>query len=732
MTVKRISLSWEVGPTPAADLIPAEFVPAQVPGAVQLDWARARGIPFPEYAGNQADYRWMEDSFWLYRARLDHFTLGPDEQAFFVCGGVDYRFQVRLAGRIVFDYEGMFAPFEIPLTQELAPDSLLEILVFPAPKSHPDGDDRSQANRSAKPAVSYGWDFHPRLIPLGIWENAAIEVRPATHIRAAETFYLLDRGLENADLEVEVHLSLPAFSTLRWLILDPGGAVILEQTTKPETTQLRLSSRLEHPVLWWPNGQGDQPLYTSRIELVDRAGVIIDRREQRVGFRRIRLVRNIPDWDPAEDDFPRGPLIAPIIFEVNGRQIFAKGSNWVSPDIFPGRIDADTYRPLLQMAREANLNMLRCWGGAIVQKEAFFDQCDELGLMVWQEFPLSCNYYEGEKNYLNVLDQESRAIIRRLRGHPSLALWCGGNELFNVWSGGGMSEQDHAIRLLNRNTLDLDPSRPFMSTSPLYGMGHGYYVFCLPDGTELYQYLPQRHFAAYSEFGVPSPSPANILEKIIPAEERFPPRPSPAWVARHAYAAWDGSSGSWLEYDFLLRYFGVFQDLEEMVEAGQFIQAEGLRFFFEESRRQKPYCSLAMNWCLNDSWPTAANSSVIAWPAQPKPALDKIRLACRPMLASARPARLRWKPGQTFIADLFMLNDSPQAFSAGMLEAVLILDGREVSLMTWDYPAAAGNTNIPGPQIRFELPQMQGQRFELVLRAPGKSDLDSTYTFLLA
>lgn len=731
MVVKRFSLHWEVGPAPAADLTPVEFVPAQVPGAVQLDWARAHGIPFPEFAGNSAGYRWMEDSFWLYRARLSLLTLGQDEQAFFVCGGVDYRFQVRLSGRIVFDYEGMFAPIEIPLCLEFAPESILEILVFPAPKSHHNGDNSLQANRSTKPAVSYGWDFHPRLIPLGIWENAAVEVRPAAHLCAVETSYLLDNALENAELAVDIQLNLPAVSTIRWQILDPGGAVVLEQTAKPDSTRLRLSSRLENPRLWWPNGQGDQPLYTSRTELVGRAGEILDGREQRLGFRRIRLVRNVPDWDPTQDDFPRGPLIVPIVFEVNGRQIFAKGSNWVSPDIFPGRIDGETYRPLLQMAREANLNILRCWGGAIVQKEAFFDQCDELGLMVWQEFPLSCNYYEGE-DYLKVLDQESRAIILRLRGHPSLALWCGGNELFNVWSGGGMSEQDLAIRLLNRNTLEMDPTRPFLNTAPLYGMGHGFYVFCLPDGTELYQYLPQRRFAAYSEFGVSGPSPVNILEKIIPAEERFPPRRSPAWIARHAFGAWDGSPGSWLEYDFLVRFFGAFSNLEEVVEAGQFIQAEGLRFFFEESRRQKPYCSLALNWCLNEPWPTAANSSIIAWPAQPKPALDKVRLGCRPVLASARPARLRWKPGQIFTADLFILNDSPQALSAGAVEAILVLDGREVRLMTWDYPAAAENINITGPQLRFELPQLKSQRFELVLHSPGKPELDSTYSFLMA
>jgi beta-mannosidase len=263
-------------------------------------------------------------------------------------------------------------------------------------------------------------------------------------------------------------------------------------------------------------------------------------------------------------------------------------------------------------------------------------------------------------------------------------------------------------------------------------MGHGYYVFSLPDGTELYQYLPQRHFAAYSEFGVPGPSPLAVLEKIIPVDEQFPPRRTPAWIARHAYDAWDGSAGSWLEYDFLLRYFGAFRDLQDLVECGQFIQAEGLCFFFEETRRQKPYCSLAMNWCLNDTWPTAANSSLIAWPAQPKPALEKVKQACRPVLSSARPGKLRWHPGETFTADLFILNDAPLPLSAGAVDAFLNMDGHETFLLRWEFPPAAQNTNIPGPQLRLELPQLQNRRFELVLRVAGKPAWDSHYSFLLA
>ena len=173
------------------------------------------------------------------------------------------------------------------------------------------------------------------------------------------------------------------------------------------------------------------------------------------------------------------------------------------------------------------MNLIRCWGGAVVPPEAFHDACDELGLMVWQDFPLGCNRYEGTPEYLAVLDQESRSIIRRLRTHPSLAVWCGGNELFNAWS--GMTDQDLAIRLLNRNCYDLDPERPFLPTAPVAGMAHGHYVFRDRRGDEVFQIIARASATAYTEFGCPAPADAEVLRETLPEEELFPPRPGTSW-----------------------------------------------------------------------------------------------------------------------------------------------------------------------------------------------------------
>jgi beta-mannosidase len=696
-----------------------------MPGAVQLDWARAHHLPFPEYAGNVQEFRWMEDSYWLYRTPLDFPQPEAHQAAYLVIGGVDYQFEVRLDGKTVHTQEGMFTPVEIPLD---APGQILEVLVYPAPKSHRSQDDRAQANRSVKPAVSYGWDFHPRLVPLGIWQETYVELRSHIHFTAVETLSTLNDSLDMAKVILHTRLSRPANALLRWQLSDPQGETVwqVEKELTPAQESSPWSLEIEKPQLWWPNGQGPAALYTSTASLYTPDGKLLDSQTARIGFKSLRLREN-PVTGSAGQDFPKGPNKAPITFEINGRTVFIKGSNWVNPDIFPGRITCERYRSLLTLAKQAHFNLLRCWGGAGMQKQAFFDLCDELGILVWQEFPLACNRYESE-SYLSVLDQESRSIIRQLRGHACLAVWCGGNELFNDWS--GMTEQDLALRLLNRNTFDLDPERPFLMTAPLHGMGHGFYTFCLPDGREVHQWLPEARATAYSEFGVPGPAHSAVLRRIIPEAELFPPGPSPSWVLRHGFRAWDGSPTSWLELDTIRRYFGEAQTLEELVQHGQWIQAEGLRFFFEEARRQKPGCSLAANWCFNEPWPTAANGSLISWPDEPKPALEKVTQACRPVLASARAAKLGWRVGDIFKVDLFILNDDPNDITGGLMQVSLKLGDKLIEMGEWDFPGAPANTNLAGPTFEISLPGLDMKFFTLQLCVSQHPELNSEYQFV--
>ncbi|HEY8665953.1 MAG TPA: glycoside hydrolase family 2 TIM barrel-domain containing protein, partial [Tepidisphaeraceae bacterium] len=471
---------------------------------------------------------------------------------------------------------------------------------------------------------------------------------------------------------------------------------------------------------------GEAALYTSVVEILDAGGAVRHERRSRVGFRRVKLVMAPNQWDwPPIADFPKGPSNPPITLEINNRPIFAKGSNWVAPDVFPGTITENLYRAQLDMVKSANMNILRLWGGAIINKDVFYDLCDERGIMIWQEFPLACNRYEGTPEYLKVIDQESKSIITRLRFHACIVLWCGGNELFNVWS--GMTPQDLALRLLNRNCYDLDPGRPFIPTSPIMGMGHGHYVMRDPkDRGEVWPLFQNAGCTAYTEFGCGGPSPVELLKTFIPEQDLFPPKFGTAWETHHALKAWMAESHLYLtdiEY-----YFGEVTGLEDLVEKGQLLQGEVLRGIFEESRRQKPASAMALNWCFNEPWPCAANNSLLAWRNTPKRAYFAVAEACRPVLASARIEKMKWKEAEWFTPELWLLNDAPHALPAGRIEALLALDGKEYFLLNWDHPAVEANTNLPGPKLRFKLPHGNTKRMKLILRSATHADWNTEYT----
>lgn len=719
-------LTWRVAPHATRVTEPVEWVPATVPGAVQLDWAHAQNWPAWWHGENVRAYDGLEDRFWTYETRIEFPALAADERLFFVCGGVDYACEVLLNGNLLHAQAGMFTPIELELTGRAQPGDVLRVIVHPAPKSVPAPADRAQANRSCKPAMSYGWDFHPRLIPLGIWQDTRLAIQPASFLRDAQVDYVLHDDCTRAELTAEISVDHPAAaSRLRWIFSAPDGTELFRRETTGLETGHTFTATVATPALWWPHDHGKPALHTSTLELFDEAGRVLDHRVQRVGFRTVRLVMAPDQWN-WPDVFPKSRSRPPVTLEVNGRRIFAKGANWVSPEIFPGLLSRETYVPLLHLARDSHMNLLRLWGGAPAQKEAFYELCDELGLMVWQEFPLACNRYPDDDAYLRVLDQESRSLIARLRPHACVVLWCGGNELFNNWS--GMTDQSLPLRLLASNCYQLDPARPFLPTSPVDGVGHGHYIFRDPDtGEEACQQFQKSRCTAYTEFGVPGPASVELLREIIPENELFPPRPGGAWQAHHAFGAW--MKNSHLYPEVLEHYFGASRNLEELVARGQLLQSEGYKGLYEEARRQKPDASMALCWCFNEPWPTAANLSLVSWPARPKPALAAVAAACRPLLASARIRKFEWNEDEVFDPELWWLNDAPTESSPGAIEAsVETADGRVIPLLVWDGGPLVADTNLAGPKLHWILPDLGGGLFTLVLATPARPDAASRYT----
>lgn len=720
-------LQWEVGWSDHENEAPKRWVYAKVPGAVQLDWARAENWDDPYYGDNWQQYGWMEDKYWTYRTHLAAPILSDDDRFLFVSKGIDYRFHIRLNGELLWTQEGMFTPVELDLTEVIGQGGELTITIEPTPKLEGAWRARAEASHSCKPAVSYGWDWHPRLIPLGIWDETYLESRPNVHLVSTETRYDISLLLDKVSLKLDVRLNVSAAGELVWVLKDPEGKTVFRRTYPVLGQDISYSESVIEPRLWWPQDQGEQPLYTSEVYLSKVEGRSVNplAQSQKIGFRRVKLVMHEGAWaEPSE--FPKSRSNPPITLEINGRRIFCKGTNWVNPDIFPGRLTAETYRKLLELAREANMNMLRVWGGGIVNKESFFELCDEMGLMVWQEFPLACNLYPDTPEYLKVLDQESRSIVMRLRKHPSVVLWCGGNELFNSWS--GMTDQSLPLRMLNANCYELNPEIPFLMTSPLEGMGHGNYVFRDESGEDVLQAMLKARNTAYTEFGIPSPSSVEQLLCFIPQEDLFPPRPGTAWESHHGFNAWVGNT--WLMPDLIEDYFGPSETLEQLVENGQLLQSEGYKCIYEESRRQKPRCAMALNWCYNEPWPTAANNSIVMWPAVRKPAYYAVQASCRPVLTSARIPKFTWQEGEWFEPELWLLNDSQEKISGGRIEVYLTLGNDRYLLLNWQYNELSANQNQRGPTARFLLPNVKVDRMKLEVLVADRPEWGSEYTLL--
>lgn len=739
--MSKRSLNWQLTHKKGIHLPELEPIPATVPGAVQLDYAKAFGYKDYFREENYKQFRWMEDEYWVYTATLD-FNVKDQERAIVHFSGIDYEYAISVNGEELIRGEGMYTPVELDVTAYSGKSSELKVTVFPAPKCHSTPVDRSQARESCKPPAAYGWDWHPRLIPLGIWEEAYLELIPYGSPLSLECSYTLSDDLNKATLSCECDVYGSGTLTLTLTSPDGQTAYSETQTFTNEQNNIRYSFSLTSPKLWYPRGYGEQPIYTLTV-----SGSSEKKISRSIGFRRVKLIRNYMDTAIGEATFPKSRYSSPSTFEINGKQIFAKGSNWVNTEIFPSLMTEERYRELIDLAAYANMNVFRIWGGGFVNKESFFDICDRKGIMIWQEFMLACNLYPDKDAYLNVLKKEAATIIKRLRTHPCLTLWCGGNELFNSWS--GMTEQSHALRLLDKLCYEHDRFTPFNMTSPLTDMAHGNYhniVEAQKSGTqrldrlgagfeasisetrECLSVLTECNNVAYTEFGCCGGATPEYIKKYIMSENDYQDcsENNPIWVAHHAFEAWMPSS--WLRKDEVDYYFGGYNSVDDLLQKTLIIQSVCYKSMFEEMRKQWRHCSMAINWDFNEPWPCAAGNSLVNWPAEPKPALESVRQALRPQLSSIRTGRNRYFAGETLTGELWMLNDSDDVLAASEVTIELRVDGKSREISTLSTGAVEPRSNLRSESFSLEVPNSENGLFEILLSVKDKPELSSEYT----
>ena len=608
------------------------WIPAEVPGSVLLDLWRAGEVPDPYFGRNSLFCEWVPERTWIYRKRF-RVEPGAAARTQLRFEGVDHAARYFLNGEELGASEGMYRPVTFDIGDRLLEENHLAVVIERAPECEPQVG-RTERVRVHKSRMGYGWDFCPRMVHQGIWDDVFLVATGAVRIEDVWVRPLLAADHARAEVQVEVRTSGAGGSAE--VMLRAGQHTVAAGTAELVGGRALLSFDLEGPAVWWPNGSGGQPLYDAEVRVLDGERRESDRRSVRFGVRRVEMASN----DGADAS------ARPYTVVVNGRRLYLCGWNWVPIDACYGPRRDGKLDHLLGLARRAHVNLLRVWGGGLIERADFYERCDRLGLMVWQEFSLSSSGIESKPSedpaYLATLAADARAIVPRRRNHPSLVLWCGGNEL-QTTDGRPLDDDEPALAVLREVVRELDPDRAWLPTSPSGPVFanrldeierapagqhdvHGPWEHQGPDAH--YRLYDRGTSLLASEFGVEGMTNRRALEALIPAHHRWPTGRENR-VYFHLGAWWNNEP-------LVQQSFGGFADLDALRRASQFLQADGLRYAIEANRRRMGQNSGSIPWQMNESYPNAWCTSAIDYRGQPKPAYYAVRRAYAPLLVCAR------------------------------------------------------------------------------------------------
>lgn len=610
-----------------------EWMSARVPGTVHQDLLDHGRLPDPFYGMNEQKVQWVEKEDWLYRTV---FTVTADQlksdAAWLTFEGLDTYADVYLNGSLLLKADNMFVGHKLAVKDVLREGENRLMIRFRSPVeetapqwdtdgfNYPADNDHSEKRMSVytrKAPYSYGWDWGIRLATSGIWRpvkltfcnGAAIDDFFVRQQEVTEQVAKVDNQLEinnvtstpkEAQVKVVYAYGEQADTLTRTVVLQPGK------------NSLSMPAWIEKPHLWMPNGWGDPALYTFTAT-VSVDGKEVASREEAIGLRSIRVVM--------EDDKDGKSFY----FEVNGKPMFAKGSNYIPGDALLPNMTGERYARLFEDIRAANMNMVRVWGGGIYEDDRFYEEADRNGILVWQDFIFACTTYPHDPTFLKRVSEEAVYNMRRLRNHASLAMWCGNNEIYEgmrywgwkdkyspvVWK--EMTEgYDVLFRQLLPELVEAnDPGRFYMHGSPYeanwgrpeswkiadshnWGTWYGQKPFESLD-TEIPRFMSEYGFQAFPEMKTirmfASPEDYELESPVMNAHQK-------------------ASIGNFLIKKTMALYYKVPEKFEDLIYAGLVLQGQGMRHGIEAHRRHRPYCMGSLPWQLNDSWPVVSWSSI--------------------------------------------------------------------------------------------------------------------------
>jgi beta-mannosidase len=581
---------------------------ARVPGCVHRDLLRHHLLPDPFWADNEARVQWVGERAWEYRTRFFlPAAMAGDENIDLVADGLDTLATLWLNGRKLGRSENMFTAAGFPARHLLRKGGNELLIRFDsatryvrthrlAHRPREINDPVGGATRIRKQQCQFGWDWGPRLVTAGIWRDIRLESWGANR--------LVTVRVKQQHRDNRVTLSFTPELARKDPRIRYTGTVSLAGEVVASIENLK--ARIDRPALWWPNGQGAQPLYTVELVAHDPAGRELGRWKRRLGLRTLALRRTADQWGQS------------FAFVVNGRPLFAKGASWIPAHSFVAGLTRDDYARDLRSAAQAHMNMIRVWGGGIYESEDFYDLCDELGLLVWQDFMFACTLYPGDRAFQRLVKAEAVCQVRRLRHRACLALWCGNNEL-ELLNGEALRvpAARRAYDAIFRGVLPgavttHDGVTPYWRSSPAQAEGRGladpersgnahfWDVWHARHPVERYQ---EKHFRFVSEFGMQSFSSPAVAARFCPPAQLNVFSPP---MENHQ----KNPAGNQILLDYISRRYRFPKDYAALAYLSQLNQAHCMQVGVEHYRRSMPRTMGALYWQLNDCWPGASWSSL--------------------------------------------------------------------------------------------------------------------------
>ncbi|MBT2445415.1 glycoside hydrolase family 2 protein [Streptomyces sp. ISL-36] len=622
------------------------LLPARVPGCVHTDLLAAQVIPDPFIGRNETEIAWVGRQAWSYVTALTHDS--PHERTELVFEGLDTAAEIVLAGETLgttrnmhrahrFDVTGRTGPLEVRFASAYEEADRVRALTGERPNVYPE-----PFQYIRKMACSFGWDWGPTVVTAGMWRPVRLEHWSTARLAQVRPLVTVDGATGHVELRLRIERTEQGAGrplTVRATVRAARGATArgteataeaaapdetaasFEQAGAFEETKTFAAAevsfegdetvlRLDVPEarLWWPRGYGDQPLYELDVTLLDAVERPLDVWRRRIGIRTVEL-------DRSADAHGTG-----CTFVVNGVRTFARGVNWIPDDVLPSRITPERYRTRLTQAADANVDLIRIWGGGIYEDDAFYDICDELGLMVWQDFLFACAAYPEERPLREEVEAEARDNVVRLMPHPSLVLWNGNNE--NLWGfrdwnweaplAGDSWGEGYYLGVLPRIVAELDPTRPYTAGSPWsgswdhhpndtrHGTHHSWEVWNRQDYAEYRASVPR--FVA--EFGWQAPPALATLRRALPGEELAPD--SPGMLHHQKAEDGNGKLNRGIERHFRLPE----GDFDRWHYLAQVVQARAVAAGIEHWRAHWPVCAGTVVWQLNDCWPVSSWAAI--------------------------------------------------------------------------------------------------------------------------